>query len=107
MKKNISEYRKYLINRVGYARNKANLSGRTLSNMLGYSEAYIAKFENGDFSIPAEVILDIIEICGMTVEEFFFEDIANYEENKSLLNNFNKLTNESKLTILNLMKQLR
>lgn len=64
--------RQFLIDRLGYLRAKANLSARELSQRLGKSIAYIAKFDNGDFSIPAELLIDAIEICESTTEEFFW-----------------------------------
>ena len=105
--KNINETRKYLIDRLGYFRNKANLSARELSLQLDKSIAYIAKFENGDFSIPTEVLINAIEICGGKIEEFFWEDIRKYNEQKELINNYEKLSNESKETIKNLIRNLK
>ncbi len=99
--------RKYLIDRLGYLRNRANLSARELSQRLDKSIAYIAKFDNGDFNIPAEVLLEAIEICGSTPEEFFWEDIIKFKEQKDLLTTFDKLSDESKETIKNLMKNMK
>ena len=55
MKKNITSKRQFLIDRLGYLRNRANLSARELSQRIDKSIAYMAKFDNGDFSIPTEV----------------------------------------------------
>lgn len=107
MKKDITQARRFLIDRLGYARNRANLSARELSQRLGYSVAYIAKFDNGDFSMPAEVLLDAINICGMTSEEFFFHDLNKYKEDKEILDLFENLSEESKNTIKDLMKKLK
>ena len=107
MKKNISKQRQFLINRLGYLRNKANLSARELSLRLGFSSVYISKFENGDFNIPSEVLLNAIEICNSTPDEFFAFDISNYLENKELIENYSKLSLENKQTILDLTKKLK
>ncbi len=107
MKKNITSKRQFLIDRLGYIRIKANLSARELSQRIDKSIAYIAKFDNGDFSIPTEILLDAIEICGSTPEEFFWEDIAKYKEQKELLTSYDKLSVESKETIKNLMKNMK
>ena len=107
MKKNITSKRQFLIDRLGYIRTKANLSARELSQRIDKSIAYIAKFDNGDFSIPTEILLDAIEICGSTPEEFFWEDIAKYKEQKELLTSYDKLSVESKETIKNLMKNIK
>ena len=74
---------------------------------LGKSFAYFAKFENGDFNIPTEVLLDAITICGSTPEEFFWKDINKYEKQKELINDFEKLSDESKDNILNIMKNMK
>lgn len=84
--KKISKDRKFLIDRLGYFRNKERLSARELSQRLGFSIAYIAKFENGDFNMPTEVLLKAIEICKTTPEEFFSENINEYKELKEITN---------------------
>lgn len=106
MKKNISTERRYLINRLGFIRNKAGLSARELSQRLGFSPAYIAKFENGDFSIPAEVLLNAITICGSTKEEFF-SDNYNPSNQNSFNSKFESLSESSKATIINLIENLK
>lgn len=105
--KNITSNRKFLIDRLGYLRNRANLSARELSQRIDKSIAYMAKFENGDFNIPTEVLLDAIETCDSTPEEFFWEDIVKYKEQKEFLLTFEKLSNESKETIKSLMKNMK
>ena len=107
MKNNINENRKFLIDRLGYFRSKAKLSARELSQRLGFSIAYIAKFENGDFNMPSEVLLNAIEICGSTPEEFFFKDLNSYAEEKGILDLYKNLSVDSKQTILDLMKKLK
>lgn len=107
MNKNITSNRKLLIDRLGYLRSRANLSARELSQRIDKSIAYMAKFDNGDFNIPTEVLLDAIEVCGSTPEEFFWEDIAKYAKQKELISSFEKLSNESQNTILNLIKNMK
>lgn len=107
MKKNISNDRKFLIERLNYIRNRANLSGRELSQILGFSVAYIAKFENGDFNIPTEVLLNAIEICKSSKEEFFSNNIFEYENNQEFYRMYEKLSPESKATIKELVKNMK
>ncbi len=107
MKKDVTQLRKFLIERLGYARNQAGLSARELSQQLGFSTAYIAKFENGDFSIPAEVLLEAISICNMTPEEFFFHNITKYKDSNEMLMMYENLSDNSKQTIKELMKNLK
>lgn len=105
--KNITNKRQFLIDRLGYLRSRANLSARELSQRIDKSIAYMAKFDNGDFSIPAEVLLEAIETCESTPEEFFWENISKYKEQKELLNKFEKLSPESKETIVNLINNMK
>ncbi len=107
MKKNITRERQFLINRLGYIRTRANLSARELSQRLGFSIAYIAKFENGDFSIPAEVLLNAIEICGSTPAEFFSDSISEYTDTKEVAEGYLRLSDEGKDTIKDLIKKLK
>lgn len=107
MNKKVTSKRKFLIDRLGYLRSRANLSARELSQRIGKSIAYIAKFDNGDFSIPAEVLLDAIETCDSTPEEFFWENITKFKEQKELITTFENLSAESKETIKNLMKNMK
>ena len=105
--KKVTPDRQFLIDRLGFMRNRAGLSARELSQRLGYSIAYIAKFENGDFSIPAEVLLEAIEICGGTREEFFCKNLTNYEETRQLCDSYEMLSQESKETVKNLIKNMK
>lgn len=107
MNKKVTSRRRFLIDRLGYLKNRANLSARELSQRMGKSIAYIAKFDNGDFSIPTEVLLEAIEICGSTPEEFFWADITKFKEQKELITTFENLSTESKETIKNLIKNMK
>ena len=105
MNKNVTENRKFLINRIGYIRAKAGLSARELSARIGKSKAYIAKFDNGDLNIPTEVLLDAIEACDSTPEEFFYNDINNYSRDKEILKMMQSLTKEEIELLINLLRR--
>lgn len=105
--KKVTPNRKFLIDRLGYIRNRAGLSARELSQLIDKSIAYIAKFDNGDFSMPAEILMDAIEACESTPEEFFWNDITKYNEHKEFLSKFDNLSPESKNTILDLLSKLK
>lgn len=106
-KDSISEDRKYLIQRAGYLRTRANLSARELSQRMGLSPGYINKFEFGGINIPSEVLLDLIRTCGSTPEEFFYENIEHYQQDKNFIKKFNKLSKENKEIVLKLMDNLK
>ncbi len=107
MRKDITQNRKFLINRLAYFRNQANLSASELSQRLGFSSAYIAKFENGDFSIPTEVLLEALDICGVSKEKFFYENITTYEQDKYFLTKLNSVSLESKNCILDVINNMK
>lgn len=107
MKTNISKERKFLIERLGYFRTKANLSARELSLRMGKSFAYIAKYENGDFNMPTEELLLAIDICGTTCEEFFADPSVDYLKNKELTTAFNALDEDAQKTIWDLIVKLK
>ena len=107
MDNKISNYRHFLIDRLGYLRTRAKFSGRELSLRLDKTPTYIGKFERAVFSIPAEVLLEAIEICNSTPEEFFSPDISKFPVHKELITEFDRLMPESKQYILDIIKKLK
>lgn len=95
---------KDIIMRIGYFRNKANLSARALSLTIGKNSAYITKMESGEYEPSMRVILDIIEACGTTPEEFFYEDINSYKLDKENLNMLKSLSANKKAALNELLK---
>lgn len=84
---------KEVIFRIGYFRNKANLSARALSLEIGKNPAYITKLESEEYEPSISVLLDIIAACNTTPEEFFYQDLKSYKldkENLSLIKNLNE-----------------
>lgn len=77
---------KEIIDRIGYFRTKAKLSQKALSSDIDMNIGYINRLESKkDFLPSLDVLLKIIDACGITVEEFFYSDIQNYEEDKQIL----------------------
>lgn len=107
MNKHVTPTRKFLIDRLGLLRQRAKLSARELSGQIGKSKAYIAKFDNGDLAMPSEVLISAIEACGSTPEEFFFDDIANYKDAKEIFELYKNLSQDNKIRIKDLMKNLK
>lgn len=73
---------KELIQRIGYFRNKLNLSARELSLRLGKHDGYINKLESKDFNLPTQMLLEIIEVLEITPAEFFADNYADYKKIK-------------------------
>lgn len=107
MSKNIPQNRQFLIDRLGYFRTKHKYSGRELSQMLGFSTMYISKFEAGEIRIPAEVLLDAISACEITPVEFFYPNIEKYKEHQEILDLYEKLSQSSKESLKEIMKNLK
>lgn len=95
---------KEVIVRIGYFRNKANMSAKALSYAIGKNHAYINKMEHGEYEPSMSVVLDIIEACGTTPEEFFYEDISNYQLDKETLSIIKRLSADKKIALKELLK---
>ena len=91
-----------LVIRIKQARERANLSARELSLRLNKNDSYINKVESKEFCPTIDMIFKIIECCNSTPEEFFYRDFLTYQEDKKLINYFNKLSKTQKQAILNL-----
>ncbi len=93
---------KDIIFRIGYFRNKANLSARALSLEIDKNPAYITKLEAGEYEPSMQVVLDIIKACKITPEEFFYINPSNYAIDKKSLKLIDKLS-ERKKQALNIL----
>ena len=93
-----------IISRIGYFRNKAKLSQKALSIEIDMNIGYINRLESKkDFLPSLDVLLKIIKACGVTVEEFFYEDIDNHKEDKYILNKLKELPYEKREALLKLL----
>ena len=92
-----------VLNRIGYVRNKANLSARELSLRMGMSPQYISKIEGGYITLSVEKLLDILEICEFPIERFFSPNIESYTEDKQLISLINSLPLNKKKSVLELL----
>lgn len=94
-----------IIERVGYFRTKAKLSQKALSIDIDMNIGYINRLEcKKDFLPSVEVLLKIIEACGITVEEFFYDDYQNYEQDKEILAKLKDLPRDKREALLNLLR---
>lgn len=91
-----------IINRIGFIRVRAKLTQKALSAAINMNPGYINRLESKkDFLPSLEVLLNIIEVCGSTPEEFFYHDIAAYEQDKQLAAKLTSLPADVKDFILN------
>ncbi|MBQ6882961.1 MAG: helix-turn-helix transcriptional regulator, partial [Clostridia bacterium] len=75
---------KEILTRIGYVRNKANLSAREVSLRMGMSAQYVAQLESGRIVLTVEKLLQILEICDFSVERFFSPNIVDYNVDNEL-----------------------
>ena len=90
-----------IINRIGYIRVRAKLTQKALSNALGMNPSYINRLEcQKDFLPSVEVLMNIIEVCGSTPEEFFYHDITAYERDCAIKEKLDSLPSEVREFVL-------
>ena len=95
-----------IIERIGIARHNAGLSAKALSEMAGLNKGYINRLENGrDFLPSLDALLNIIESCGLTEEEFFYHDINSYKIDMDLIKSMRNISDDKKLAIVTLLKK--
>ena len=96
----------YIINRITELREKARLSARKLSMEIDLNEGYINRLENTrDFLPSVEVLLRIIEVCGVSVEEFFYSNPKTYKQDKELLDLLGNMTADKKEALIAFIKK--
>ena len=76
-----------IVLRISQSRQKAGLSARELSLLIGKNEAYISRLEskNESFEPSISALLEIISACGMTEIEFFYNNINDYQKDKHII----------------------
>ncbi len=96
-----------VINRMGFFRNKANLSARETSLRLGYSEQFMKRIENKSVELKVSTLLDFFDVVDITAQDFFYLGEQFNKEDKNVLELFNNLSSDNKQTIIDLMKKLK
>ena len=93
-----------IISRIVYFRGKAKLSQKALSMDTDMHVGYINRLESKkDFLPSVEVLLKIIDACGISVEEFFYSDYINYSMDKEILDKIKKLPQDKREALLKLL----
>ena len=96
---------KEILSRIGYVRNKANLSAREVSLRMGMSPQYVAQLESGRIVLTVEKLLQILEICEFPIERFFSSNIADYQIDNELKSLINSLPADKKKNIIEFIKK--
>jgi len=95
---------KDVLSRVGYVRNKANLSAREVSLRLGMNDQYVSQVESGKGTLSVPKLLEILEICDFPVDRFFAKDIENYEQDNELYKLILSLPADKRKDLINFLK---
>ncbi len=93
--------------RIGYFRNRKNLSARELSLRLGKSPTYINQIESRNFNISLPVLLDIIDVLEISCAEFFADNYADYRQDMEIISVLAKLPADRKKSFIDLMKNTK
>ena len=96
-----------VINRVGYFRNRANLSLRETSLRLGYNPQFMKTIEDRSIELKVKTLLNFFEVVDITPQDFFYMGDQYNKDDKNVLDLYNGLSADSKQTILDLMKKLK
>lgn len=96
---------KEVLSRIGYVRNKANLSAREVSQRLGMSPQYVAQLESGRIVLTVEKLLQILEICEFPIERFFSSNIDDYKVDNELKSLIESLPSDKKKNIIEFIKK--
>ena len=91
---------KEVLSRIGYVRNKANLSAREVSLRMGMSPQYVAQLERGRIVLTVEKLLQILEICDFPIERFFSPNISDYNIDNELKTLIEELPADKKKNII-------
>lgn len=92
-----------IITRIGIIRTRAKISARALSLAINKNPAYINQMESTrSFEPSLSTLLEILEVCGVSPEEFFYYDMDAYKKDKELIDFFATLSLKQKNAILNL-----
>ena len=96
---------KEILSRIGYVRNKANLSAREVSLRMGMSPQYVAQLESGRIVLTVEKLLQILEICEFPIERFFSSNIVDYNVDNELKMLIESLPLDKKKNIIEFIKK--
>ncbi len=96
-----------VINRIGYFRNKANLSMRDLSGRLGMNPQFMKTIESKQIELKVKTLLDFCDIVDISIQDFFYLGKEYNKDDKYMLDLFNSLSSDNKRTIVDLIKKLK
>ena len=69
------------------------------------NDGYINRLESKkDFLPSLEVLMKIVDACGLSIEQFFYSDMNQYIKDKEIIDLLSKTNDDKKSAILTLLK---
>ncbi len=96
--------REEIIARIGYFRNKKNITAYDLSLQLGHSKNYFYRIESGENALTMELFLKVLEILELTPLEFFYPNTETFASDMADLKLLKSLSAEERSSIMTLLK---
>lgn len=96
-----------VLNRLGYFRNKRNLSSRETSLRLDASTGHFNRIERGNIELKMKTFLEFLNIVEISPMEFFYPKLENYEKDRELIEILMELSEEQKKTLLDVAKKFK
>ena len=96
-----------VIFRIGYYRNKNNLSVRDLSLQLDYGTSQVHRIERKKVELKVSTLLKFMELVGITPLEFFYPDLESYKYDIELIKILSNLSSEDKQMLIALAKKIK
>ena len=98
------DYKK-IIERLSLIRTRKNLSSREFGRMLGNSDTYFYKVEDGTIILNLPKFIEMLEALEVDTEEFFYNDFDNYKKDKEILEITKSLSKEELEALILLLKR--
>lgn len=96
---------KQIIERLSLIRTKNDLTARKFGRMLGNSDTYFYKIEDGSIVLSLPKFLEMLEALNITPEQFFYDDLDNYENDQQLLSLIKTLSKDERDALTLLLKR--
>lgn len=80
-----------VLNRIGYFLQKKNVSAYSLSLTMGKSKNYVYRIQSGKTKLYLETLLEMLEILDVSLFEFVYPDLENYETDIKMFNLLKRL----------------
>lgn len=98
---------KQIVERISLIRSRKNIKPKPFGEMLGNSETYFYKIENQSITLSVPKLLEVLELLEIETEEFFYNDLDNFKQDKEMISLFKSLSSENKEMVVGLMKSLK